>query len=209
MNDVPSTIRMTSRQRRQIRSARDAHPHNGGDLRNFKITPHDRVVIEDPRSAVLPGKHTALIRQIHSGTIDQINDRHAVSHRDLLRTQNLFDRLGIPRTGLDRRVIRNDDAFAVLNFSDNRYDRRRRCLAVVLVIGDKQSDLLRESVFIEKQSDPFTGRQLSLFVDLSDFLRAAAELEFVLETLEIRSPGGYEGGKFFWLGSFNGYVSDA
>ena len=84
-------------QRGQVCAAGDARPHHRRDLRNLQIAPHDRVVIEDSRRAILAGKHAALIRKIHAGRIDQIDDRHVRAHRDLLRAQNLLDRLRPPR----------------------------------------------------------------------------------------------------------------
>ena len=77
MNDVSLDHDDDVRQRRQIRAAGDARSHDGRDLRNFQIPPHDRVVIEDSRGAVLARKHAALIRQIHARRIDQIDDRHS------------------------------------------------------------------------------------------------------------------------------------
>ncbi len=51
--------------------------HHRGDLRHVQIAPHQRVVVEDPRRAVLSGKHAALIRQVDARRIDQIDDRDA------------------------------------------------------------------------------------------------------------------------------------
>ena len=106
------------RKRGQISSARDAHSHHGGNLRNFQITAHNRVVIKNPRRAVLTGKNAALIRQIHARRINQINDRHTAAHRNFLRPQNFLDRFGIPRARFDRRIIGNDNRFAPVNFAD-------------------------------------------------------------------------------------------
>src|SRR6266511_3410067 len=46
--------------------------------------PHDRVVIENSRRAVLPRKDAALIWQIHARRIDQVNNRRAAPHGNLL-----------------------------------------------------------------------------------------------------------------------------
>ena len=42
-------------QRRKVRAPGDAASHYGGDLRYVQVAAHQRVVIEDPRGAVLPG----------------------------------------------------------------------------------------------------------------------------------------------------------
>src|SRR5687768_11466961 len=49
---------------RKIRASGDAHSHHGGDLRDLQIAAHYRVVIEDPRSAVLSGEDSALVWKI-------------------------------------------------------------------------------------------------------------------------------------------------
>ncbi len=41
------------RERGQICAAGDARPHHRRDLRNLQIPPHDRVVIENSRGAIL------------------------------------------------------------------------------------------------------------------------------------------------------------
>ncbi len=52
------------RQGGQVRAPGDARPHHGGDLRHLEVAPHDGVVVEEPRRAVLPREHPALVRQV-------------------------------------------------------------------------------------------------------------------------------------------------
>ncbi len=188
---------------RQVRTAGDAHSHHGRDLRHLEVMPHYRVVIKDACGTVLSRENAALIRQIDARRIDEIDDRHTIAHRDLLRPQDLLDSFGIPRTGLDRRVICDNDTFASMDLADDRDDRRRRSLAVVLVIGDKKADLLRERVFVEKQLDTLAGGQFALGVDLFDLRRAAAEQELMLKPLvfdgQFAKPG-------FWVVEFHAKV---
>ena len=141
MNDVPFDHHDHVGERRQIRAAGDARPHHRGDLRDAQIPPHDRVVVEDAARAVLPGKHAALVRQVHARRIDEIDDRDAAAHRDLLRAQNLRDRLGPPRAGLHRRVVGDDDDLAPVHDADAGDDAGAGRLAVVLVVRDEQADL--------------------------------------------------------------------
>ncbi len=49
-------------QRRQISAARDARPHHRRDLRHMQSAPHQRIVIEDARRAVLSWKNAILQR---------------------------------------------------------------------------------------------------------------------------------------------------
>src|SRR2546430_16079587 len=61
------------RQGRQIRAAGDARPHHRGDLGHAEVVSHDRVVIEDPRRAVLSRKYAALAGEVDAGRIDQVD----------------------------------------------------------------------------------------------------------------------------------------
>src|SRR5262247_4049403 len=61
---------------RQVRSAGDARTHYCGKLRHLQIPAHDRVVVEDASCPILSREYTALIREIHPGRINQINNWH-------------------------------------------------------------------------------------------------------------------------------------
>src|SRR6266545_8086690 len=170
---------------------RDAWAHDRGDLRDFEVAAHDRVVVEDPGSAVLPRKHAALIRQVHAGGIDQVDDRNALPHGDLLRAQDLLDRLRPPRPGFDRRIIGHHDNRPAPNAAQARHDAGGRRLAVVLVPRDEQADFDPRSVPVEQRGDAFARRQLALIVLALDPLRAAALFQaraellvFIAERLE-------------------------
>src|SRR5690606_12110352 len=119
----------------------------------------------------------------------QIHDRNAVAHSDLLRTQNFLYRLRIPRTGFDRRVVRNNDTFTARDLSDNGHDRGSRSLSVIFVIGNKQPDLLRKSIRVKEQADSLTRRQLSLLMYLVYLARSAAEFQLCFESFKFgRKP---------------------
>ena len=171
-------------ERRQIRAARDAHAHHRGDLRNFQPPPHQRVVVENPRRAVLPGKDAVLIGQIHARRIHQVDDRQPVAHRDFLGSQNLVDRLGPPRAGLHRGVVGDDHARPLFDVCQARDHARRGSLAVVAVVGDQQADFEKQRARIDQMRDALARRQLALSVLFFDLLRAAAELELLFEFLD-------------------------
>ena len=84
------------RKRRQICTSCDTRPHHRRNLRDPQIAPHDRVIIENARGSILAREDTTLIRKVYSGGIDEVNNRHARPHSDLLRAQNLFDCLRPP-----------------------------------------------------------------------------------------------------------------
>ncbi len=178
-------------QRRQIRATCDAGAHDRGDLRDFEIAAHDRVVVENPGGAVLPRKDAALIGQVHTRGIDQVDDRNALPHRDLLRAQDLLDRLGPPRPGFDRRIIGHHDDRPAAHAAQARDDAGGRRLAVVLVPGDEQTDFDPRTVPVEQRGDALARGQLALIVLAFDPLRAAALFQaraqllvFIAERLE-------------------------
>ncbi len=112
-------------ERGKVRAAGDARAHHRRDLRDAQFAAHQRVVEEDAARAVLAGKDAVLIREVDAGGIDQINDRHAVAHRDLLRAQNLRDRLGPPGAGFHGGVVGDDDGGAAFDLADARDDAGR------------------------------------------------------------------------------------
>src|SRR5258705_4832355 len=165
------------RQRRQIRAARDARTHDGGDLGHLEIAAHDRVVVEDPGRTILTREDAALIRQVHTRRVDQLDDRDALAHCGLLRAQDLLDRLGPPGARLHRGVICDDDDGATTDAAQPGDDARRRRLAVVLVPGDQQSDLDPGAVLVEQRRHALARGQLPLIVLTLDALGAAPLLE--------------------------------
>ena len=169
------------RQGREVRPARNATPHDRGDLRHLEIAPHDRVVIEDPRRTILAGKDPALIRKVDPGAIDQIDDRDPLPHRDFLGPENLGDGFGPPGTGLDRRVVRDDHDFAALDNADPGNHACPGRLAVIPVGGNQETDLEPRSAGIEKPVDPLPGRQLALGVHLRHPVGATSGPELVRE----------------------------
>jgi len=169
------------RERGQIRPTGNALAHDGCDLRDPQIPPHERVVIEDPRRPVLSRKHPALIWKIHAGGIDQIDDRDAATHREFLCAQDLGDRLGPPRPGLHGRVVRDHHALAAGDHRDSRDHTGARRLPLVLVVGDEQPDLEEMRIRVRDLRDALAGGELSLFVLSGRLVRASALTEPGLE----------------------------
>ena len=165
-------------ERRQISPARDAHPHHRRDLRNFQLPPHQRVVVENPRRAVLPGKDPVLIGQIHARRIHQVDDRQAVAHGDFLRPQNLVDGFRPPRAGLHRGIVGDDHARPLFDVAEPRDHARRGSLPVVAIISYQQADFEKQRARIDQMRDAFARRQFALGVLFFDLLRAAAGLSF-------------------------------
>src|ERR1043165_2576938 len=187
------------RQRRQIGAASNAWSHHCRDLRHFQIVPHDRVVIEDARRAVLSRKHTALIWKIHAGRVDQINDRHATTHRDLLRAQDLLYRFGPPRSGFHRGVVRDDNDFPALNPPNNRNYTRSRRTALILIVSDEQTDLLHVRVLVEQFLNAFTRREFALLMLAIDLVRTAADTQPRFELLQLARE--FAQARDLWLSS--------
>ena len=59
-----SMISIHVRERGEVCASCDTGTHDGADLRHVQVPPHDRVVVEDARGAILAGKDTTLIRKV-------------------------------------------------------------------------------------------------------------------------------------------------
>ena len=64
------------------------------------------------------GKHLRLKRQERAAGINEIHTREAVLECDLLRAKMLFDRDGVIRSALYRRIVRENDDVAAGNSGD-------------------------------------------------------------------------------------------
>ena len=92
---------------RQVRAARDAHPHDGGDLRNAHGA-HDGVVAEDAAEIVGIGENIFLQRQKYARGIDQINRGNVIFDGNILRADDFLRREREERSGLHRGVVGDD-----------------------------------------------------------------------------------------------------
>src|SRR5262249_46325263 len=129
----------------------------------------------------LSRKHAALVWKIHSRRIDQVDDRHSASHRDLLHPKDLAHGFGPPRARLHRSVVCDDHRFSSGDAADpGNYSRCRR-LSVVKVVGDQQADLLKVRILIEQKLNSFARGEFVLSVLASDTLRPTAQPETIFK----------------------------
>jgi hypothetical protein len=142
---------------------------------------HDRVIIKDSRSAELAGENATLVRKIDACGINQVDNRNARAHRDLLGAEDLLYSLGPPRTGLDSCVIGNDNNLSPADPPDGCYYTGGWSRPIKLIVSDKQPDLLRERALIKKQIYSFTSGELTLFVLPDNFILAATEFDLFLK----------------------------
>ena len=171
-------------QRGQVGSTGDAHAHHGGDLRDLQAAAHERVVVEDPRGSISAGENAVLIRKVHAGGIDQVDDRDAIAHGDFLGAQDFRNRFGPPRAGLHCGIVGDDHGGASFDAADAGDDARGGSLAVIFIEGDQQSDFEEESAGVDQFGDPFARGELPFAMLLFDFLRAAAGAELVFQVLK-------------------------
>jgi hypothetical protein len=162
-------------QRREIRATRDALAHHGRDLRDPQIPSHERVVVEDAGRAVLPREHSTLIRQIHTGRVDEIQDRDPAAHRALLRAKDLRDGLRPPGAGLHGRIVRDDDALAAVHLHNTGDHTGAWRFTVVEVVRDQEAELKEMRARILEGRDALTRRELALRMLFGDAVGAAAE----------------------------------
>ena len=105
------------RHRRDVRPARGARTHNGGDLRNL-LRGHARLIVENASEMVAIWEDVGLQRQECAARIDEIDTRQVILLCDLLRAQMLLDRHRIVGAAFDGGVVRDDDAVASADGSD-------------------------------------------------------------------------------------------
>jgi hypothetical protein len=192
-------------QRRQIGASRNTLSHHGRDLRNMEVAAHDRVVIKNPRGAVLSGEYSALIRQIHSRGVDEVNDRNSAAHGDLLRAQNLPDGFRPPGSGLHCRVVGNDDRFPSMHADDGGDDPRRRGLPLILIVGDEHPDFEHARVRIPQELHPLARGKLALLMQLLELLLSArfAQLRFELAHFRTQLPEAVGPGRRHYASCFS------
>ena len=175
---------------RQVCPARDAWSHDRRQLRNPQIATHDGVVIEDAGRSVLAGEHPTLVREIHTGGVNEVDDRNAATHGDLLGPEDLLDGLGPPRPCFDGGVVGHDHDLTAFNEAHSRHDARPGRPAIVLIVGNEEADLDPGAPGIEKARHAFTGRQLALFVLPFDAFRPAPLEEHRAKLSEFRPQLG-------------------
>ena len=172
-------------ERRQVRAARDARPHHGGDLRDAQLAPHQRIVEEDAAGAVLAGKDAVLVGQVDARGIHQVDDGQAVAHGDFLRAQNLGDGFRPPGAGLHGGVVGHDDGGAALDAGQSGDDAGGGRLAVVAVVGDQQADLEEARAGIDERGDALARGHLAGLMLALDARLAAALAEARFERLNL------------------------
>ena len=131
-----------------------------------------------------PGKIAVLKRQVHARRIHQVNDWHAVPHRDFLRAQDLGDRLGPPRARLDGGIVRDDHGGAALDLRDPGDNACGRRLPIVLVVSQQQADFKEHRPRIDQLADALARRELAFAMLLFDLLRPAAGAHPLLDVFE-------------------------
>ncbi len=168
-------------QRGQVGAARDARPHHGRELRHTQIAPHQRVVVEDARRAVLPREDATLVREVHAGGIDQVQDRDATAHRAFLRSQDLRNRLRPPGPCLHRRVIRDHHTLTASDLDEPRHDASGRRLALIPIVRDQETELEERRARVLQRGNALTRGELSLRVLLGCLFGPPSETEGRLE----------------------------
>ena len=159
---------------RQVGAAGDTASHDGADLRHPQVSPHDRVVVEQPGRAVLAGKDPALVRQVHPGAVHKVDDGDVLAHGHFLRPEHLLDRLGPPGAGLHRGVVGHHDDLAALHHPDPGNDPGAGCLPVVFVVRHQQADLQPGRARIQQLLHPLAGREPPLLMHLGGAGRSPA-----------------------------------
>ena len=165
----------------------NARAHNSGDLRDVQAAPYQRVVVKDAGSSVLAGEDAILQRQIDAGGIDQVDDRHAITHGDLLGTKNFRNGFRPPGACFHGGVIRHDHGRASFDVGEPSDNPRGGGLSVVPIVGNEQPDLQKHRVRIDQSLNALTRGQFTFVVLFFYFAGAAAFAKFFLQLTDF--PG--------------------
>ncbi len=116
----------------QVSAAGHAVAHDRRVLRDALGRDH-RVVAEDAAKVVGVGEDILLQRQEDSRAVDEVDQRHPCTTRNLLRADDLLARHREERARLHRGVVGDDHAEAALHLPDAR-DHTRRGRAAILAV---------------------------------------------------------------------------
>ena len=177
---------------RQVAAARDAHAHDGGDLRNPHGR-HHRVVAEHAAEVVGVRENIFLQRQEDSRGIHQVNRRHPVFDRDVLRANHLLRGHGEERARLHGGVVGDDHHQPGLNAGQPRDDAGCGCAAPLFVhaVGGVGAEFEKCSG-INQQIDALARREASLAVLALDRFRAAAFADSLFFVAHLRNQVSQE-----------------
>jgi hypothetical protein len=172
-------------ERGKIGAARDARTHHGGNLRHTELAPHKRIIVENSPAAILARKNAVLVRQVDARGVHQIDDGDAVAHGDFLRAQALGDGFGPPGAGLHGGVARDDDGVAAFDLADAGDGAQAGRFAIVLVVGQQQSDFEEGRAGVEQRGDAFARGHLAGAMLPLDLGRAAARAQALFEAFQL------------------------
>ena len=146
------------------------------------------IVKKDTTEMVSVGEDLLLHRQKDPGRVDQIDQRQAIFHRDLLRPQDFLAGQREPRPRFDRSVVRHHHAFTIFDSAEahNHAGRRRATPLPVQIPGRERTDFEQLSALVNQGFDPFTREQLAFLFLLGCSLFAATHRDFV--SLCIQDP---------------------
>ncbi len=161
------------RHRRDVRTARGARSHDGGNLGD-PLGRHARLVEEDAAEVLAVGEHVGLQRQEGASGVDQVDAGQAILERDLLSAQVLLDGDGVVGAAFHRRVVRDDQDFATRDAANPGHQPGARRLIVVHAERGQGRELEERRAAIEQAFDPLANRQLALSAMPLNVFRTAA-----------------------------------
>ena len=175
-------------ERRDVGAAGGARAEQHADLRHGAGEPD--LVEEDPPGVAAAGEHLDLVGDARARGVDEVDHRHAVAERRLLDAEDLLDRLGAPRAGLDGRVVGHQRDRAAADRA-HAGDDAVGAEAVGLPVGEQR--VLGERAVVEQPLDPLAHRQLALLLGLLVVALGTARVgavEGVADVLGVGHDGG-------------------
>ena len=156
---------------RRVALAHDHDVAEGGDVgaarrrraeEHAHLRHHARqlhLVVEDPARAAAAGEHLDLVGDARAGRVDQVDHRDPVLERLLLDAEDLLDRLGAPRAGLDGRVVRHQRDPAA---ADERHAGDDAVCPEAVLVPVREQRLLGERLAVDQPLDALANADLAL-----------------------------------------------
>ncbi len=149
----------------KIGASRDAHAHDGGDLRNA-LGAHDGVVAEDAAEIVGVGEDVFLERKKNAGGIDEIDGGNTIFDGDVLGADDFLGGHGEEGAGFYGGVVGDDHEEATGNATETGDDAGGGSAAPFFVhfVGGVDAEFEEMSAGIDESGDAFAGGEAILFV---------------------------------------------
>ena len=146
-----------------VGTACGTHTHHDSDLW-YSHRRHTSLIIEETTEVVSVREHRILFREEGAATVDHIDARQFVLHRDFLCAKMFLHGILHIGAAFDSSVIGNDYCFSALDGADTSDDTRRWKVVVISVVSRHRREFQERSVLIDEQVDTLACKEFVTFL---------------------------------------------